>query len=233
LGTLLGPEDPAQYSTETLETCYLQALQNLKDDEASRGLRDQVAWAFREFHRFLQVRYQAEPITEPRLLGLWKGLVPVDANVLSPEEFTRVLDYLDRQLPPAVPLRLRQLTKLLAILGFKGGLRRAEVRGLSLEDFLGLEPGAAELFIRPSEYRRLKTKSATRRLPLQILLTAEELEALRAWVRMRLREGQPGETTLLFAIPELGLWQVPDSVFALLHEALRTVTGDPSMRYQG
>lgn len=45
--------------------------------------------------------------------------------------------------------------------------------------------GPAELLIRPTPSRALKTPSATRNMPLHALLLEEELQELKAWVNQR------------------------------------------------
>ena len=69
---------------------------------------------------------------------------------------------------------------------------------LRVSDFCDSE--RPELLVRPWALRKLKTKSATRKLPLYALLDLEELGWLRAWVDERSETAGPEEC--LFGITD-------------------------------
>lgn len=227
LGCLLDGEDPVGLSGETLENLYAEVL-----DQADRtaSLQQSARRSLRAFHYFLMTAHQREPL-ENHVLGLGRGLVSVDANVLTLEEYEAVLDWIGRSLARE---DLKQVAQLLVAFGFRCGLRRMEALKLMLHDVLLYE--SPELLIRPSEWRRLKTKNATRKIPLGPLLDERELEWLTAWTRRRKTEGRSGSEAVpyLFAIPQGNgelLIPSPEMVFNLIHPALREVTGDPTVRF--
>jgi hypothetical protein len=129
------------------------------------------------------------------------------------------------------PVRLAELAWLLLTLAYRCGLRRMEVLKLNLNDLQF--DGRAELLVRPTAARRLKTLSATRKLPLYALLTSEELTRLEQFWNTRYAEEQKSPfSDFLFAVPARGFTFVPqDMLFKLLHMVMREVTGDQTLRF--
>ena len=74
--------------------------------------------------------------------------------------------------------------QLVAILGYRAGLRLPEILGLRLSDFVDRN-GIFELQIAHTKQRRLKTFASRRILPLHVLLSASEQTALRDWLCTR------------------------------------------------
>lgn len=174
--------------------------------------------------------HQREPL-ENQVLGIGRGLVPVDANVLTLEEYEAVLDRIERSLARE---DLKRAAQLLVVFGFRCGLRRMEALKLLVQDVLLNE--SPELLIRPSEWRRLKTKNATRKIPLGPLFDKRELEWLTAWTQRRKMEMRSGIEAVpyLLAIPQGNgelLIPSPEMIFNLIHPALREVTGDATVRF--
>jgi len=91
----------------------------------------------------------------------------------------------------------------------------------------------AELLIRPAASRTLKTSSATRKIPLHALLLDEELQELKAWVNQRnAQELKQPFSRHIFAIPsEQKPFLQEDKLFRHLHEVMRSVAGDSTLRF--
>lgn len=239
LGGRLGGTDPRSLCTETLEILYGEILEDADYESGARKQRRRIARALREFHNFLVQRFQFEPINPREVLGIGKGLVLVDANLITPDEY----EHISRRIPetikslhPSIPAqaKLTKAAQLIFMLSFRCGLRRMEVLMLKNADFSEHTP--AELLIRPSDARRLKTKSATRKMPLYALLPENDLAELRNWKIARKAEIAASPTSdheqFLFGIPELDFDFIPqDTIFPIIHHAMREVTGDPSMRF--
>lgn len=237
LGGRLGDVSPSELQTETLEGLYAEILEDAAEDGNSKGLKRRVARVLREFHAFLVRKYQVKPINDRTVLGIGMGLVPVDANLITFDEYEQIYGALPatlRGLHPTLPslIALGEAAQLLFMLAFKCGLRRMEALMLKCDDLAEHRP--AELLVRPSDARRLKTKSSTRKLPLYALLDDRELNALRSWKTSRLLAypGKAASEVFLFAIPELGNYvTTQDLIFPVIHEAMREVAGDSSLRF--
>lgn len=244
LGGRLGNIDPHTLDVESLENLYTEILEDADTVSGVRKQRRRIARSLREFHQFLVRECQAESIDERDVLGIGKGLVPVDANLITIDEYLQTLS----QIPKSVRKLRRNLpeqekfigaARLIFTLAFKCGLRRMEVLKLKIADLCEHDP--AELLTRPSEARRLKTKSSTRKLPLYALLTNLELDEFKRWKKSRLNELKSDNPTatheelqscFLFGIPELNFEFIPqDTLFPILHDAMRVVTGDTSLRF--
>ena len=239
LGGRLGDADPRSLGTETLEILYGEILEDADYESGARKQRRRIARALREFHHFLVLRFQFEPINPREILGIGKGLVPVDANLITPDEYEQIFQKIPetiKSLHPSIPAqaKLAKAAQLIFMLSFRCGLRRMEVLMLKSVDFS--EHAPAELLIRPSDARRLKTKSATRKMPLYALLPENDLAELRNWKITRKAEVAASSASnheqFLFGIPELDFDCIPqDTIFPIIHHAMREVTGDPSMRF--
>ena len=239
LGGRLGNVDPRTLASETLETLYGEILEDEVSEKGARNQRRHIARALREFHHFLVHKFQFESINAREVLGIGKGLVPVDANFITPDEYSKIflaIPEIIKVRHPTIPAqaKLAKAAQLVFMLSFHCGLRRMEVLKLKTIDFSEHVP--EELLIRPSDARRLKTKSSTRKIPLYTLLTEQERLDLWYWKRARLAEstGQSAVDSkqFLFGIPELAFDFIPeDTLFPIIHDAMRSVTRDQSLRF--
>jgi integrase len=220
-------QDITMLTTDALEEIYQQIIEGAISD----GQRRHHARGLREFHHFLVRRYQMDPINEREVLGVGNALAPVDANLLTEDEYQKVLAQIDE-----VGLDIRHpdlpiIAKLLCILSFRCGLRRSEILRIEARDLHDNDP--AELIVRPYEHRSLKTKSSTRKIPLYALLEPDELALLKQWKAKRVKQwNKSKEPFFLFGIPELLYTFVPqESIFPVIHRVMREVTGDPTVRF--
>lgn len=220
-------QDITALTADGLEEIYQQIIEGATSD----GQRRHHARGLREFHHFLMKHYQVDPINEREVLGIGTALAPVDANLLTEDEYRRVLARIDE-----VGLDIRHpdlpiIAKLLCILSFRCGLRRLEILKLETRDLHDDDP--AELIVRPYAHRPLKTKSSTRKIPLYALLEPDELALLKQWKAKRVRQrNNREEPFFLFGIPELLYSFVPEeSIFPVIHRVMREVTGDPTVRF--
>jgi integrase len=228
LGGLAGTEDISVFGSEEWVALYEEAL---SDAETERGQRRKVVRVLREFQRYLELERDAEPIDAAEIFGTEDGLVPVDANLVSHEEFLRIRERFAQSVADEIHPDLAEIGWLILTLAYRCGLRRMEALKLELDDLLIEAP--AELLVRPTAARRLKTKSSTRKIPLYALLDPDELDRMRAWLdRRRRMERTAAYSRFLFALPEKGFLFVPqDTLFKLLHRVMREVTGDDTLRF--
>lgn len=126
------------------------------------------------------------------------GLVKVDASLITVDEYLEVLQRLVGLMNFANS-HDRSAARVALILGFRCGLRRAEVEWLRISDFDRIN----FLHVRPTEMRALKTSNARRDLPLELLVPSDELEHVRRRIlRVRalaLRKEIPLDKALLFS----------------------------------
>jgi len=228
LGGLIGADDLSHWGASEWTALYEEAL---SDVEHNKGQRRKLARALREFQRYLELDHGAEKIDEGEVFGSADGLVPVDANIISHDEFLRIRDRFAKEVLVDFHSDLADIAWLMLTLAYRCGLRRMEALKLELNDVLIEAP--AELLVRPTEARRLKTKSSTRKIPLHALLDAVEMTRLKEWLeRRREFEQQNNYSIFLFAVPALKFVFTPqDTLFKLLHRVMREVTGDSSLRY--
>lgn len=233
LGCIVGNHDVTSWSIEAIEALYTQVLENVSQTPKAALARWNMTVALRAFHHYLSAVHGVTSLASNDLLRLGRGLLPVDGTVMSLEEYGRILEGLqqiDRHWATPLPLSLKRVAILLVILGFRCGLRRKEALQLKRAD-LCLE-GAAELLIRRSFLRDLKTPNATRKLPLHALLTGEEMDQLRQWTRDRDAQESVSGKSYLFGIPELNFPFVPeDTIYPLILQVMREVTGSPLVRF--
>ncbi len=229
----LGATDPVLLDDDEggFGLLYAQALESIDDTQdagPSRNLRRSVVRALRSFHHFLVVAH-GKQWSSARLLSAERGLVPVDANVITEEEFQRLQSDLREHPPADWHPEFARTMRLVLMLAFRSGLRRSEILKLRMMDVHLRGPG--ELVIRPTVQRRLKSRNATRRIPLSALLSPDELAELRAYGRERQAQGAHQDADF-FAPPTLPASQLaPDAFLGQLHRLMRSVLGDTTLRF--
>jgi site-specific recombinase XerD len=241
-GCMLGEQDPVELTSENLETLYTKVLENVVEGKNPQQLRRRVASTLREFHEFLVRKLHANPINDRSILGTRRGLLPVDAKIVTPEEYSEARRILRHQLHRKYDRKILQAAEVILILSFRCGTRRMEAYGLELSDLT--HPHSPLLLIRPTEDRQLKTDNAKRQLQLWCLMAKEdglkedELEVLYSWKHERIEDGLLTEYPHLFAIPsrnELGETAIEQlsvqKLIEALHEALRQATGDRTLHH--
>ena len=214
---------------------YEDLYWTILEDAESTSLKQKIRKGLREFHDFLIWKYQVPEMNDHVLLGSDRTGLPVDANLLSLEEYNRCFSVLeiDRELNTFDP-DLGRIAQLIFLIGFRCGTRRSEVLKLRLADY---HPSSRpELLIRPWSNRTLKTKSSTRKLPLYTLLEERELGLLQQWYNKRLEDEQNSEGSLseayLFALRKQKMLSIPEEfVFRKIHRVMRAVIGDETIRY--
>jgi integrase len=232
-GSRLGDSDPKTLPIDKLEDLYREALDDDWNDD-SPGIEQQklrrnkrsTITALARFHRFLDVG----PLEELKDVLKNRGLVPVDANFISVDEYQNVLDHISGPDGPDDP-HWRQTMRLVVMLAFRCGLRRREALYLNLNDF---DP-ADHLHIRRNELRELKTSNAQRSIPLEVFLAPSELGELKEYISKlrRMSEKSTSQTLqLLFPAspkrPSIPINEV--RMMRDIHRALRSTLNDSSLR---
>ena len=227
----LGDINPAGLDTPELEDHYTEIT---VEADPGAPIRD-IATGLREFHNYL-VRTHGKPHIGniAMVLGDDARLLPVDANLVSFDEYLAALKWFDTKLAEGRDPDDTLVCKLVMAMAFRLGMRRMEILGLRLED-IQMEAGMVCL-VRHHAGRRLKTDNSKRWIPMQAFFDWRERKLLRQWFARRLaEEGRkslpPGSirSHYLFAIVDAKHPQEMVSVEGVVDritEALRAVTGD-------
>ena len=213
------------------ESDFEEGYSAILDDLNSLRRRKEASWVLYNFHTFLESEHEIVGIDYKGVLGSHSAPSFVDANVIWPDEFERLINVLEQSDLIMIHPDLVTIAQIIAILGYRCGMRRSEALKLRLQDIQGWID--TMLLIRPHNERRLKTSSSKRQLPIDDLLSPDELQLLRDWFEKRERQEQAQPYSYyLFAIPAKGYVCVSDDlVFPAIHKAMRASTGDASMRY--
>ncbi len=239
IATFVGADDPAELNTEELETLYAQCMESIGPPAFGDALphrrsgilkkRQRLAYALREFHRYLVARAGKQPLEHSAELNSIAECAAVDANLITLEDYAAALGQTDVYWSQRHDITHRRVARLLLILGFRCGLRRMEAMYLRIED---VRPGPrAEIWIRPNGMRRLKSRNAVRRIPIFALMDEEEINELMRWRDERLRQIAPCSEGYLFCAPHHVLDPMPQTILEEINKILQCVTGDPSMHY--
>lgn len=213
LGSTL-PDDPSIWndSIEAIIQCAPQS---------SRG-NIRTALAMLDAH-VRSVRCWEPPEAD---LGRDEGSV-VDAQVVTEREFQDVMQELRAQ-------AVSRECEVAAILGYRCGLRRTEIRGLRLIDFQSrVEP---LLFVRSHAGRALKRDSGRRVLQLKSLCTEEELGLLyaQADASERMAQASPIARDLVLLLPQASDLSAPlpeESLLGPVQDVLRQICGEGAIRF--
>jgi integrase len=217
--------DPRRLPIPELESLYEEILDEDRESPSENidGLRGYdkrpIVMAIAKFHRFLQKQYNVGELTELKHRLRPLGLLPVDANFITIDEYLHVLTEVDRNIDDQ---HIRSAIKLFISICFWCGLRREEARGLRASDF----DAAGHLHIRPYRERKLKTSNARRTIPIAILMPEDRYRDLIKWIRERADAPRSSDFVLLFSAKTDASRLLPGSSFykmiiAILRRAVR------------
>lgn len=213
---------------EDFNELYSLVLDNIDDPINRQGVNKRLT----DFHRFLVRRIGAPPVEMVRGPADFSS---VDANFITETEYQHAMKLLQERRGPSQAAKVAQ--RLILLLGYRAGLRRSEAKYLRLTD-VQIEQTrsgdllSVELTLRSHSMRRLKTRHAQRRLPLDVLLTADELTEFVDYVRLRRSEQDSNAHELLFARRGPGRSPLDDDeTFTPIRLALRAATGDANVRF--
>jgi integrase len=203
------------------ESHYEQVLATIKRDKERSYARKTLG----RFHGFLTVACAVPDIGR----GFFSSKVgpaeyTVDANLVTCAEFDRIKRVLGGDNPQRCHTATAAL--IIAILGFRCGLRRNEAYYLRVRDIQGGQ--YPEIVLRPYSKRGLKSGSSTRRIPLYILLCKDELDLMMAWHAER---SGNGNAPLFSVMSGSFTMYKPEQLFGPIREAIQQVTADESLHF--
>jgi len=194
--------------------------------EKNRGYRWTV---LRSFHSFLVADLGLANVTMEFVGGGATVTHHADANCLSEQEFHLVAGHLAAQSGT-----MGQIRYWVFVLGFRAGLRIGEALSIQLDDVLLCdEMGDTDviLLIRNNVYVGTKSHDSRRQLPLHYLLTDNELGAFKDFVANRQEVARHGRVMLFGEGGDSVAPLRDDRVQIEVHDAMRRITGDPSLRF--
>jgi site-specific recombinase XerD len=233
LGCRIGNIDPSTLSIAELEDLYRDALDDDWDDDpvgvtdhTIRRNKRATIGAILKFHRYLRKHTGVPALDELASRLKLRGLLPVDANFLTIDEYLCVLDYISGCHGPADPY-LRSVLRLIVILAYRCGLRRSEVIYLLIDDL----DSAEHLHVRNNELRNVKTTNSARSVPAGILLSSKELAELAEFFQARKNSPRSRATAFLFSSKNDASTALDsDSLVRHIHVAMRSALKDETLR---
>lgn len=216
-----GDLDPLAVDSDEIQVIYDAMLGNIP----SASERAYAGRVLSYFHEYLR---QVWKVAVVDLEGFTGSAGPkelgVDANIIDEHIVNVAIESLQTS---GHDKRLRKIWVLILLLGYGCGLRRREALCLRMQDIHW--DFSSELLIR----RSVKTSDSMRRVPLDCLRSDLE-ELLYEWYQMRIKEcgGKLDPQALFFCRYESPYELLAEQVvFNPIESALRTVTGDATLRF--
>lgn len=221
------PPDRLMEGSEDELDAFADGFDLLRDQLARRGGASTDKEGLRQFLHF--VRSVGGP--QIHLDSSWSIVVSAceaDANMLTEHEYTKVLAALGQRGPAdGYPVaRARVMT----ILAYRLGLRWEELQTRRFDD-LKLVDGRGTLWVRRNPYFRGKTRASIRKIPIELLLTPQELREVGRFTKLA-QDVAPARSpdSYLFADP-YDLTRPPATT--MTHDwivtAIRHETGDQTL----
>ena len=207
----------------------VEAYQYVVEQARTEKNRDYRWTVLRSFHSFLVADLGLANVTMEFVGGGAAVTHHADANCLSEHEFRLVAGHL-----AAHSSTLGQIRYWVFMLGFRAGLRIGEALSIQLDDVLlcdEMEETDVILLIRNNVYVGIKSHDSRRQLPLHYLLTDSERDAFKDFVANRQEVARHGRVMLFGEGGDSVAPLRDDRVQIEVHDAMRRITGDPSLRF--
>lgn len=176
----LGGTDPRTFDVGELDETYRTILDACEHNDPIES----IARGVRLFHHHMMRAYKVRPLPNPRAtFGEGGALMPVDATVISVDEYLAAQDWLEKQLELGADPTDTAICRVVLLLTFRCGLRRGEVFGLRVCDIH--DRAGIYLHVRRFPSHRLKTPNSTRTIRVDPLMTMRERAWLRRWCAVR------------------------------------------------
>ena len=213
-----------------LKISIARPSREIDPEDETPSVRKKLANSLRAFHNFLVRKHRVKPLEDTSLFSVHGLGSPVDANLVTLEEYHRILDWLDCNWPHTLDPGLQPLARMMVILGFRCGLRRSEALGIKCAAVRGLGE-KPELLIQPSSGNRLKSTSAKRRLPIFLLMSEQECDQFLELAQRGTYRPDKRSHALLTIAGSYGIEVSSRRLLPVIHKAMRAVTNDPSLRF--
>ncbi|SHI99401.1 hypothetical protein SAMN02745165_01357 [Malonomonas rubra DSM 5091] len=233
-------QDPLNFDQELYLSLYKKVAKALKDKKGQKGqkgqkstknpegtYRDKVT-CLHQFHGFLVTRYHQPDINLLAFIDKKKRpSQQISANLITEAQHRRILKQLGWDSEDLT--RYQRMRLVVTILAYRTGLRINEIYGLLMED-LQIGPTMTDLLVFPNNYRGLKSTSAIRREPLNIMMPEKELSFVKKWVAIRRAEPSPMRKAPVFTDSPLSKRLASDRILIQpLRDALKLILDDRSV----
>ena len=129
-GCMLGEQDPVELTSENLETLLYEGSRERRRGQKSSAVAPQGGKHAAGVSRVSVGKLHANPIDDRSILCTCRGLLPVDAKIVTPEEYSEARRILRHQLHRKYDRQIVQAAEVILILGFRCGTRPTEGYGL-------------------------------------------------------------------------------------------------------
>lgn len=223
---------------------YTDLYQQLVDNKHTEKRRALAARELANFHRFLQRTAGVEDVDFADIEGsVGPTSGSVDADLIQPQEYMAGLDILRTNASTsgapsnASPeeRRLARQALQFAILLRASGARYRELAALRFQDVLATTE-SLQLFIRPTQRRRLKTKSGRRFIDLSKRATRRQRRSVAEWItaeKGRLRAGWFPTLPLFAVLGSPGDRTTADNLRNVFLRAMAAATGVTTKIHRG
>jgi hypothetical protein len=223
LNQFFGEEDIASLSLEQLNDGYREIIDSVNTVDQ----RIKLTKNLRDFHHFLDDKYNMGDFEEAPWDWLSADSKNVDARVVWPWEYRQARDFLIGQIVAETnPRKIWQwrCCSIALILGYRCGMRRSEIRLLLRSSVVGNKN--TEVLVRPRKDYKLKSLSSNRRIPIHVLLTNDEYLFFKEFLQLTV-----DATYLLADFSDRESPVTADYLFQPIQSLLKQVTGDSSARF--
>lgn len=215
--------DIRDYDSDDFELLYEDILKQARSDASSGRMH-----ALQEFHYFLVTQYDCPPLDSP-LIAAKRGTPRVRAMIVTEAEYHATRAQLRQQ--AKTNHSRSELLEMALILGFRAGLRPAEVRKLRLHDiFVG--DTDTTITVSTNRYGKNKNRPSRRRIDLRALCPKVEYDWLTDRICQLQTAAQRNKQALLISEAPGRNIQVPDDFLRThLQPLLRHVTRNAHINF--
>lgn len=224
----IGPTKLEQIDADTWLDIYRTIVEEVESPYYQRDIAVHLA----RFNRFLNQTKLGYTASSGFDLSVSEEVLPVDANIISVEEYEAAQNLLTPRYFDYIDARRLNIMRLILTLGFRCGLRRREALYLKVSDLVG----RSELIVnvRMNDILTMKTPNSNRKIPLYAFFTSQERDALLEWHSMRKSEMKrnPEDGGFVFSHPSRGKDFFDEKeIFEPIHTALRKAAGCEKLRF--
>jgi integrase len=226
----LGNREVGSLGLDELDETYRVILDACEANEPV----EKIARGLRLFHDHLVRKHNFKALPDPRAtFGEGGALMPVDATVISIDEYLRAHDWLRQQLQFGADPAETMISQVVLTLAFRCGLRRGEIFGLRMCDIQ--DHGGMHLHVRRYPCHSLKTPSSTRTVRIDALMSTQERSVMRQWLHLRTPKRWPGQRPEVLQMRLLGPpgsvheAASPSGTVGRVMQAVHAVTKEPRL----
>ncbi|MGI0014033.1 MAG: hypothetical protein ACREBU_11410, partial [Nitrososphaera sp.] len=133
----------------------------------------------KDFHRLVSREFGVED-PDWSEISVVDELLSISPSILTEAEYVCALQMLAPS--PDTATREQLARTFILLVGYRFGLRGAEITGLLRSDWVDDQPDSIVVLVRGNKFRRLKTTAGQRQVPLLFLLSEHEKKIIAHWL---------------------------------------------------